>query len=193
MNFLPQDGILNYFPNFLSENEANGYMELLLSEVQWRSDKIKMFGKEVTQPRLTGWYGDPGTVYTYSGLTMQPSRWTPALLELKSKVEQVCEQQFNSVLLNLYRTGRDHMSYHADDERELGSNPTIASLSLGQKRIFQIKHRHQKDLTPLKFDLASGSLIIMKGEMQKFWLHRINPTKKEVGPRINLTFRRIIL
>ena len=193
MNFLPQDGILNYFPNFLSENEANGYMELLLSAVEWRSDKIKMFGKEVAQPRLTGWYGDPGTVYTYSGLTMQPSLWTPALLDLKSKVEQVCEQQFNSVLLNLYRTGRDHMSYHADDERELGRNPTIASLSLGQERIFQIKHRHQKDLAPLKFDLESGSLIIMKGEMQKYWLHRINPTKKVVGPRINLTFRRIIL
>jgi alkylated DNA repair dioxygenase AlkB len=192
MNLISQDGFLSYFPNFMSMDEAHILMACLQENIKWRSDKIKMFGREVDQPRLTAWYGDPAAVYTYSGLTMQPMPWTPDLLELKVKVESMTNSTFNSVLLNLYRNGRDHMSYHCDDEQELGSQPTIVSVSLGEQRIFQLKHRYLKDLKPVKLVLGSGSLMVMAGELQKFWLHRINPTKRAIGPRINLTFRKII-
>ncbi|HXH76203.1 MAG TPA: alpha-ketoglutarate-dependent dioxygenase AlkB [Bacteriovoracaceae bacterium] len=181
-----KDGKLEYFHNFYSEN----LFDILKEETSWRNDRIKIFGKEVMQPRETAYYGNTEAVYTYSGLTMKPLEWTPTLLEIKSRVEVHTHQKFNSILLNHYRTGEDYMGWHADNEKELGINPYIASLSFGGVRKFQLKHRIDK-LLKIELILESGSLVVMSGEIQKFWLHRIAPTKRPVPPRINLTFRLI--
>lgn len=191
-NLLPEDGHLFYLEQFISSPEKEDIFEKLKAEVEWQSEKIKIFGREVLQPRLTAWYGDAGMSYTYSGLLMQPKPWTPLLLKLKQKVEKKTETSFNSVLLNYYRSGDDYVSWHADNERELGENPVIASLSFGCERRFQLRHRVKKDLETITLNLGPGSLVVMSGSVQKCWLHRIAPTKKMVGERINLTFRTII-
>ncbi len=188
---LPKNGTLEYTPDFYSSEKATQLFHLLKQEIKWKSEKIKMFGKEVNQPRLIAWYGDPEAVYTYSGLTMRPLLWTDALLKIKERIESSVGQNFNSVLLNYYRSGQDYMGWHADNEKELGKRPVIASLSLGATRRFQLKHRRE-DLGLLTIELENGSLLIMKDDMQEHWLHKVAATKKEVGERINLTFRKII-
>ena len=189
-NLLPQDGILFYRPDFLSPDEARSFLETLTETIEWDQPEIKFFGRLVSVPRLTAWYGE--AVYTYSGITNYPHPWTRELLILRKKAEEACGSDFNSVLLNLYRDGSDHMSWHADDEKSLGPEPVIASISLGEVRKFGVKHRYEKDLEPVSLELGSGSLVIMKGKMQEFWHHRIHPTRKPKGPRINLTFRKVI-
>lgn len=149
-----------------------------------------MFGKLLPMPRLTAWYGDKG--YTYSGLHNKPQPWLPVLLELKERVEQASGNKYNSVLLNLYRTGQDSMGWHSDDEAELGNEPAIASLSFGGERKFSFRHRTRKDLKSQSIDLAHGSLLLMQGATQHHWLHQVPKTARAMTPRINLTFRKVV-
>jgi len=190
-NFLPKlplpDAEVYFAPAFISGPESDLYFEQLMQEVNWQQESIKLFGKELPMPRLTAWYGDKG--YTYSGLENKPQPWLPVLQELKEKVEQASGRKYNSVLLNLYRTGQDSMGWHADDEPELGPQPSIASLSLGGERRFAFKHRTRKDLKSVTLILSHGSLLLMQGPTQHHWLHHVPKTAKAVQPRINLTFR----
>lgn len=188
-NLIPKDGKLEYIYPFMRKD----YLHELIDQVEWKQDQIKMFGKTNPLPRLTAWYGDSDTEYTYSGITNKPTSWTPLLLKLKSAVELQCNTKFNSVLINYYRDGSDHMSWHSDNERELGANPIIASLSFGEKRKFQLKHKSDKGLELVTIETDTDSLIIMKGALQEHWKHRITKTSKSIGPRINLTFRSISL
>lgn len=190
-NLLPQDGTLKYCHHYLNELEAVKIFNKIKSEVQFNQNKIKVYGKVFDEPRLTAWMGDPYMKYTYSNITMNSLPWSKTVKALKEQIEETCQTKFNSVLINLYRDGKDAVSWHADDERELGKNPTIASLSLGETRRFHLKHKFEKNLPTLNFDLKAGDLLVMKDEIQHFWLHRISPTKKLADERINLTFRKI--
>ena len=152
---------------------------------------IKLYGKLVPIPRLTAWYGDSGKSYTYSKIAMSPEPWTPTLLAIKSKVEVLLGVQFNSVLLNFYRSGSDSVAWHSDDESELGENPVIGSVSFGGTRRFVFRHKYRKELNK-EVDLSHGTFLVMKGTTQHFWQHQIPKTVKKVEPRINLTFRVII-
>lgn len=183
---LDRDGILLYQEKYLTEK-----IEDITEGITWRNDPITMFGKTYPQPRLTAWHGDPGLAYTYSKIQMISPGWTPTLLNIKNKLEADLKIPFNSVLINYYRNGLDHMSYHSDDEKELGPNPTIASISLGATRKFHLKHRFDKNISPLIIELNSGSLLIMKGELQHFWQHKISKSAKIHEPRLNLTYRYI--
>ncbi len=178
-----------YHPMFLNVKDLETYFNDIYEGTPWRKDKIKLFGKEHWVPRLQAWYGDPGAAYTYSNIALEPLPWTASLMTIKKRIEVFSGTNFNSVLLNLYRDGKDGNGWHSDDEKELGKNPTIASLSLGQSRKFHLKHKSTGE--KISFDLISGSLLIMKGETQHFWKHQIPKTKRPIGPRINLTFRRI--
>jgi len=154
---------------------------------------IKMFGKEVAQPRLTGWYGDPGKSYTYSGLTVTPRSWTKELAYLRDKLNSFLNLDFNSVLVNYYRDGRDSIGAHSDSEGELGpteNNKVIASISLGEARNFCLRNKQTKEVTQL--DLQFGSLIVMAGTTQRHYTHEIAKTKRAVKDRLNLTYRVII-
>ncbi|OWY20882.1 alpha-ketoglutarate-dependent dioxygenase AlkB [Sphingobacteriales bacterium UPWRP_1] len=187
------DAELLYLHPFLPAAEAGRLFEHLLGagHIAWRQDSIRMFGKQVLTPRLSAWYGVSGAVYTYSGLTLHPLPFTPALLSLKEIIEQTVQHaQFNSVLLNLYRNGADSMGWHADDEPELGSNPVIASVSLGAERRFLLRHKYRKELKQ-QIVLQHNSLLIMRGTTQHFWQHALPKTSRPAGARINLTFRHI--
>lgn len=187
---LPQAELL-YVPQFLDQAQANSYFEELMKQVTWQQDYITVFGKTHKQPRLTALYAENSTPYTYSGITMKPFPLTELLLNIKNKIEVISKHKFNSVLINLYRDGNDSNGWHADNEKELGKNPVIASVSFGANRFFKFKHRTIKE-EKYRLELKQGSLLIMKGEMQHYWLHQIPKTKKEVEIRINLTFRFII-
>lgn len=187
------DGEIYWQPQIFSEAEGNELFSRLEKKIEWRQDKIRIFGKWVDQPRLTAWYGDPGMAYTYSGLTMVPNEWTDSLLAIKQKVENYAEVTFNSVLLNLYRDGKDSMGWHSDNEPELGENPIIASVSLGGARRFHLKHKYKKAVPRIRLDLSHGSLLLMQGATQHHWQHQISKTTREVQPRINLTFRRLVV
>ncbi|PTX22271.1 DNA-N1-methyladenine dioxygenase [Pontibacter mucosus] len=181
------DAEVYFIPHFIPAPEGDVYFERLMQEVNWQQESIKLFGRQQPMPRLTAWYGDKA--YTYSGLENKPQPWLPVLLELREKVEQASGQKYNSVLLNLYRTGQDSMGWHADDEPELGPQPSIASLSFGGERRFAFKHRTRKDLKPAPLILSHGSLLLMQGPTQHHWLHHVPKTARAVQPRINLTFR----
>ncbi|MGF1730119.1 alpha-ketoglutarate-dependent dioxygenase AlkB family protein [Photobacterium kasasachensis] len=181
------DGKLFWAPNFLSATDADDYFHRLSVGLNWQQETITMFGREVLQPRLQAWCGE--AVYSYSGLTMYPAPWTPELLAIKSACEQVCESRFNSVLANLYRNGQDYMGWHQDNEPELGPQPTIASVSLGEERRFVLKHLASKQ--KVEFNLQSGSLLVMAGTTQQFWSHSVPKTQRFKSPRINLTYRTI--
>ena len=182
------DAEIIYYPHFLDTNEADKIFTELKSTIPWQQDQIQVFGKTHAQPRLTALYGNEGKPYFYSNITMQPHYWTPLLQKIKSYVESVCETEFTSVLLNYYRDGKDSNGWHADNEKELGTNPTIASLSFGAARTFQLKHNTIKE-NKKNILLEHGSLLLMKGPTQHFWKHQIPKTAKPTGARINLTFR----
>jgi alkylated DNA repair dioxygenase AlkB len=165
-------------------------MDRLIAETDWRQERVRVYGKIFPQPRLSAWYGELG--YRYSGVCLQPTPWTKTLLRVKQRVERLTRLAFNSLLLNYYRDGNDGMGMHSDDERELGERPAIASLSLGEKRDLILRHRFRKDLDSVRLPLASGSLLLMQGPTQQNWRHGINKLKRPCGPRINLTFRRIL-
>ncbi|WP_040278937.1 alpha-ketoglutarate-dependent dioxygenase AlkB family protein [Psychroserpens damuponensis] len=182
---------LIYLENFYDSFKADHYFNLLKNDVNWQQDDITIFGKTYKQPRLTALYANNNTPYTYSNITMQPTMFSPELLKIKQDVETEVQQIFTSVLLNYYRDGNDSNGWHADNEKELGLNPVIASLSFGETRPFHFKHRHIKN-EKHKIHLTHGSLLLMQGEMQHYWLHQIAKTKKDIGERINLTFRSIL-
>ena len=186
---LPNANLI-YIPDFLSVMASQRYFQNLKSSLEWRQDEIKLFGKNILQPRLTALYGNSEKNYTYSGLTIKPLQWTEDLLKIKKAVEEMSDITFTSCLANLYRHGQDSMGWHADDEKELGENPEIASVSLGAERWFHLRHSSIPGLTE-KILLRNGSLLIMKGETQHYWKHQIPKTKKDIGERINLTFRKI--
>lgn len=179
-------------PHFLTEKEHSSLFNSLLEQPHWRQDQITIFGQTHDLPRLQAWYGDDDCNYSYSGIELPPLPWSDTLRQLKQRVETASGAEFNSVLLNLYRHGQDSNGWHADDEPELGDSPTIASLSLGATRRFRLRHKFQKDLSAISLDLQAGSLLVMKDDTQENWQHCIPKTAREVGPRINLTFRKII-
>ena len=182
------DAHISLYPVAFAPNEADALFRELLGGVEWRQETINLFGRHVRIPRLTAWYGD--APYSYSGLTMLPEPWTAQLLAIKVRAEQLSGHRFNGVLLNRYRTGRDSMSWHSDDEPELGSNPAIASVSFGALRRFRLRHRTRKE-EKFAIDLSHGSLLVMDRATQHHWQHSVSKTAKPVGERINLTFRLI--
>ncbi len=190
------DSDITYYPTLFDSEEATEIFEQLLTETTWQQDDISLFGKTYKQPRLTALFSENNKVYSYSGITMFPKPFTPTLQKIKSTIESKInslqktqyESKFNVVLLNLYRNGNDSIGWHSDDEKELGINPEIASVSFGSERIFQLKHKTNKSLQT-KILLEHGSLLLMKGKTQHFWQHRISKSKKINQPRINLTFR----
>jgi len=185
------DADLDYFPNFLSRKKADYLYNFLIDSHYWRQDKIKLFGKEVLQPRLTALFGENENTYKYSGLKMFPIPFPDLLKSIKKECEEKSNgAKFNICLANLYRDGNDSMGWHADDEKELGLNPVIASLSLGADRWFHLRHKKLQN-TKHKIKLQHGSLLIMKGTTQQFWKHQLPKTKKVISPRINLTFRKV--
>ena len=186
---LPQAEI-EWYPNFLNSEQSKPRFERLLHEIPWQQDEIKVYGKNHLQPRLTALFGNEGKPYSYSNIVMQPHPWNSLLTYIKEEIETVCSTSFTTVLLNLYRDGQDSNGWHADNEKELGRNPVIASLSMGASRVFHLKHNNQPELRQ-RIVLENGSLLLMKGETQHFWKHQIPKTAQEIGPRINLTFRMI--
>ena len=181
------DAEIEYYPDFFSSDKGNELFLKLQNEIPWQQDNITVYGKTHAQPRLTALFGNEGKPYGYSNIVMQPHHWSPLIVFIKEEVEKICNENFTTVLLNLYRNGQDSNGLHADNEKELGRNPIIASISFGAERIFQLKH----NTLELKQNivLQHGSLLIMKGTTQHFWKHQIPKTKKEIEPRINLTFR----
>ncbi|WP_129779158.1 alpha-ketoglutarate-dependent dioxygenase AlkB family protein [Peristeroidobacter soli] len=186
------DAEVYYAPRVALGAEPDLILKQLIEQIPWRSEVINLWGKEYQQPRLTAWFGDADARYTYSGLSLQPLPWTDLLSTLRSRVEALSEAAFNSVLLNYYRDHRDSMGMHSDDEPELGRNPVIGSLSFGEQRTFVLKHKFKKQLQPVHLELESGSLLLMKGATQHHWKHGINKLARPCGPRVNLTFRRIL-
>lgn len=183
------DAEVLYFPHAFSSAESDGLLSDLISNIGWRQEKIKIYGREIPQPRLSAWYGDAGAIYTYSNITNHPLPWTEALRTIKQRCEELSKAQFNSVLLNYYRDGQDSMGWHQDNEPELGAQPMIASVSFGAMRRFQFRHKKRKDLETINIDLEHGSLLLMRGTTQQFWKHQLPKTTQPIGARINLTFR----
>ena len=182
------DAEIIYFPAFFNKEEADKIYLELLEQTPWQQDQITVYGKTHMQPRLTALYGNQGKSYSYSNIKMLPQQWTFLLQKIKFHIEDVSNVNFTSVLLNYYRNGSDSNGWHADDEKELGVNPIIASVSFGANRTFQLRHNSEKNLRK-NIVLEHGSLLIMKGATQHFWKHQIPKTAKLIGPRINLTFR----
>ena len=191
LNILPFDGEVLYLGKVFNRKEAAQYYQTLLEKIPWKNDEAIIFGKHHITKRKVAWFGDNTYSYKYSGITKQAHIWTPELLQLKQKVEEHSATTYNSCLLNLYHDGEEGMGWHSDAEKTLLDNGTIASVTLGAERKFSFKHRESKQRIDIL--LENGSLLLMKGTTQKNWLHRLPPTKKVFSPRINLTFRTIIL
>jgi len=191
-NLIPKDGEVYLYNSFFNAEESSYFMNKLLEEIEWKQEPIRIMGKEIMQPRLTAWYGDPNKPYSYSGIKMLAHPWTDPLEQIKKRIEFKFGLEFSSVLLNLYRNERDGMGWHRDNEKELGPDPTIISLSFGQSRVFQLR-RYKEKSKPILLELHTGSLLIMKGATNHYWEHRIPKTSQHLQPRINLTFRNIIL
>ena len=186
-NLLPQDGIVNYYGKQFDTNEANQYYESLLNTIDWKNDQALIFGKLIITKRKVAWYGDTDYEYTYSNTTKRALPWTTELLALKSLVEAITAEKYNSCLLNLYHNGTEGMAWHSDAEKDLKKNGAIASLSFGAARKFAFKHKATNQTVSLL--LENGSLLVMKGTTQTHWLHRLPPSTRISTPRINLTFR----
>ena len=186
------DGEARLWPAAFGPEEASRLFDALRTGIRWRQEEVTIFGQRRLVPRLVAWHGDPGASYRYSGTDHHPEPWTPALERVRAKVRELSGVEFNAVLLNLYRDGRDGMGWHADDEPELGRDPVIASVSLGAPRRFCLRHRRRKDLK-LDLELPHGSLLVMAGPMQHQWVHALPKTRRPVGERINLTFRRVAI
>lgn len=185
------DGQLRYAAHFYEHGEAQAMFDALLEQTPWRQDSISIYGKRHAQPRLSAWYGDADALYSYSGIQLVPLAWTPLLAQIRSDIESATGQFFNSVLLNYYRDGHDGMGWHSDDETSLGMNPVIVSLSLGATRRFQLRHRDHHQLKQ-EIGLVTGSVLIMEAATQHHWQHCVPKESSSIGPRINLTFRRIL-
>jgi len=184
-----QDGEFIHIPQFIDLPQCDRYFDQLKENIYWQQEEMKIYGKILPFPRLTAWYGDSQKTYSFSGLTLQPNRWTSELQEIKEKVESTVDARFNSVLLNRYRDGNDSISWHQDDEKDLGNNPIIASVNFGATREFQLRHKQTREKLSIK--LSHGSLLVLMGKLNHHWQHQVPKTKKTVGERINLTFRYI--
>ena len=189
-NILPYDGEADYLGPIMSSVAANKYFELLMENVAWENDRAQIFGKLIITKRKVAWYGDQAFSYTYSNTTKSALSWTKELQELKEMVELKSGETFNSCLLNLYHSGEEGMAWHSDGEKDLKPNGAIGSLSFGAERKFSFKHKESQQ--KINIHLEKGSLLVMKGQTQKNWLHRLPPTKKVLKPRVNLTFRTIV-
>ncbi|SVD19043.1 uncharacterized protein METZ01_LOCUS371897 [marine metagenome] len=182
---------IDYVKNYFNEEESTYFFKSLKDKIKWKQDYIKFFGKSHPLPRLTAWYGDRNKTYTYSGIPMTPNLWNTVLLEIKKIVDQYAKINFNSVLLNYYRSGNDSVSWHSDDEKELGDQPIIGSVSFGGMRKFRLRNKKNKKLIH-NIELENGSLLIMSELTNHYWEHEIPKNKKNLAERINLTFRSIL-
>lgn len=189
-NLLPVDGNVYYYGTQLSMEKSEGYFNCLMNTIEWKKDEVLIYGKRIITERKIAWYGDKPYKYTYSNTTKHALPWTKELIELKEIIEASSKESFNSCLLNLYHNGREGMSWHSDAEKEIKFDSAIASLSFGAERKFSFKHKQTKKTVSLV--LQQGSLLVMSGETQKYWLHCLPTTTKIISPRINLTFRTII-
>ncbi len=190
-NLLPYDGEVNYYGKIMSLQKADAYLDILLNTIQWKNDEAVIFGRHIITKRKVAWYGDADYSYTYSNTTKQALTWTKELLELKNLIEELTGEKYNSCLLNLYHTGDEGMAWHSDDEKSLGKNTSIASLSFGAERKFALKHRTNKE--PVSLIPENGSLLVMKGATQSHWLHSLPKSKRIIMPRVNLTFRTMVI
>ncbi|MCE2754401.1 MAG: alpha-ketoglutarate-dependent dioxygenase AlkB [Ignavibacteriae bacterium] len=191
ISLLPHDGEAIYYPGDLLPLSNPSWLDILTDSIAWSNDTVKMFGKTLTLNRKSAWYGDPGAAYSYSGIRREPLKWTEELLMIKKLCEEVSNATFNSVLCNYYHDGKDGMGWHCDDERELGKEPIIASVSFGAERIFAFKHRNSKERINIR--LEHGSMLIMRGQTQHSWQHALPKSTIVHEPRINLTFRNILM
>lgn len=185
-----QNGEYRLWPLMFDSAQSKRFFEALDRGVKWKQESMQMYGKKLKFPRLTAWYGDQDKPYSFSGITLQPHAWSSELVEIKSIIEPLAGVEFNSVLLNLYRDGNDSISWHTDAEKELGTNPIIASVNFGAERIFQLRNMQTKER--INIELGNGSLLIMQGKLQHYWQHQVPKTKKAKSKRINLTFRKIL-
>jgi alkylated DNA repair dioxygenase AlkB len=183
------DAEIELYPNFIPAHVRQNIFDLLRKRIDWKQEQIRYYGKMIDLPRLTAWYGDGGIEYKYSGIRVEAAPWLPILHRIKCKIESIHSDKLNCVLLNLYRHQKDSVSWHSDDEKELGKNPVIASISLGEVRSFHLRHKFEKSLSAVKVELTDGSLLLMRGSTQHFWQHQIPKTTKRLGERINLTYR----
>ncbi|MEO8533638.1 MAG: alpha-ketoglutarate-dependent dioxygenase AlkB [Flavobacterium sp.] len=190
-NLLPKEGTVNYYGKLFAREKADFYRDTLLNTIEWKNDEAIIFGKLILTKRKVAWYGDQEFEYTYSKTTKKAIRWTKELLELKAAIEEKTGETFNSCLLNLYHSGEEGMAWHSDAEKDLKKNGAIASVSFGAERKFAFKHKDTKEVVSLI--LEHGSLLVMKDATQTHWLHRLPPTKMVSKPRVNLTFRTIVL
>lgn len=189
ISFNLPDGDVTLFEGFFNKHESDDFLMRLTSEIKWQQDQIKFYGKMIDLPRLTAWYGENDKPYKYSGIPMNPHPWTQDLLAIKKRIEREAHVEFSSVLLNLYRKGQDSVNWHSDDEKELGTNPVIGSVSFGETRVFQLKHKYEQTLKKIDIPLTHGSFLLMRGPTQHYWQHQIPKTTRAIKPRINLTFR----
>jgi alkylated DNA repair dioxygenase AlkB len=191
VNLLPSDGAADYYGKVLTPTEAGRYLDVLLHRISWRNDEAVIFGRHIVTKRKVAWYGDRSYSYAYSGKIREALAWTQELLELKTVVERLCGRTFNSCLLNLYHTGEEGMAWHSDDERTLAPDGAIASLSLGAERKFSFRHRKSRET--LSIVLEPGSLLVMHGPTQTHWMHALPKTARVMKPRVNLTFRTMVV
>ena len=192
-NFIENDSLkIKYYENYFELKDSDRLMSKLKTNILWKRDLATVFGKKIVMKRKIAWYGDQGKSYTYSGQTLHPNKWNNVLLEIKHRIEEVSSTEFNSVLLNNYSNGEVGMGWHSDDEKELGQNPVIASVSFGAERDFFLKHKTKKDLDKTVINLKNGSLLLMLGNTQHFWSHSVPKRMKVKNQRINLTFRKIL-
>ena len=183
-----QDAELLYHPAFYDKTESDRIFKTLLETIEWKQDKIMMYGKELPLPRLSAWYGDNNKPYTYSGITLNPLPWTEELLRIKEKIEAEAKVKFSSVLLNRYRDGQDYVGWHTDAEKELGKNPVIGSVNFGATRKFQLR-RIDDHKEKFEVELKHGTFLLMQGSTQHYWQHQVPKTATKIGERLNLTFR----
>jgi alkylated DNA repair dioxygenase AlkB len=191
INLLPFDGAADYYGTVLTPAESGHYLNAMLQRIEWRNDEAVIFGRHIVTKRKVAWYGDRSFSYAYSGKTREALNWTSDLLELKGVVERLCGRTFNSCLLNLYHNGEEGMAWHGDDERTLEPDGAIASLSLGAERKFSFRHRKTRET--LSILLEPGSLLVMHGPTQTHWMHALPKTKRVLLPRVNLTFRTMVV
>ncbi len=190
-NLLPKNGEIFYYGQILKQQQADFKLQSLMLDIAWQNDEVKIFGKHIITKRKVAWYADSGVSYTYSNTTKAGLVWTDELLNLKALVEEITKESYNSCLLNLYHNGDEGMGWHSDNEKSIVRNSAIASLSFGAERKFVLKHKESSE--SVSQVLTHGSLLVMKGETQNYWLHALTKTKTVKLPRINLTFRKMVV
>ena len=190
-NLLPKNGEVIYYGKIMTQQEADFCFSGLMHDTEWKNDELKIFGKQIITKRKVAWYADGGVSYTYSNTTKSGLNWTKELLKLKTLVEEITKESYNSCLLNLYHDGDEGMGWHSDDEKSIVKHSAIASVSFGAERKFVLKHKSTSET--VSQNLIDGSLLLMKGETQTYWLHALTKTKKVKSPRINLTFRKMVV